>query len=487
MKARHVCLTILILSFLISFSTNAWALSGGTWQSGIKIQNLSSTNTATIRVTLYNPNGSEAYTIDRTAKGDPLEVPPGGSVELYMPNYNINSGWYSAVVVSTEPIGVVATHTNYDYGLADSYGGMEGATEVYVPYVYHGHNNWSTEIFIQNTSSSTAHVFVNLFNESISRIVQLTLPPYGTDSVDTSKPEFNDLGWFIGAAIITSTENVPLAVMVNETRIVGAGDANGNVLVSFRGLTASDAGNRVFLPSLYKEFSGASGTWRSGIKIQNISSNNVTVNVSFYADPDSPTGPWTGQRTNLLIPAKGSTELYLRNPILDGGATIPDMFKGYAVIEATGGEVVATVIHTNYEAAGGKGVAVGYFGIASGSEQLSIPSLYRWPSGSGIWVSGIKIQNVGTEQCTVTVRFSTDPDSPNASWTGTRSNIVLGSGDAIELYLNNPILDGNAYLPNPPWKGSALVTGNAGCKLAGTVIHTNYGRHVATMYMAIGK
>jgi hypothetical protein len=471
--------------------SSVWALPGGTWQTGIKIQNLSSTETANITVYLYNANGDVAYTLSQTAGGSPLQASPNGSVELYLPNYtNVNSGQYSAMVASNTQIGVVATHTDYDYGLADSYNGMEGATEIYVPYVYHNHNNWSTEIFVQNTSdSTTAHVYATMVAGSTKKTSQLTLAPHGSGSFDTSQSTYDDLGWFIGSATITSTENVPLAVTVNEVRVAGAGDANGNVLVSFRGLTAADASNRVVLPSLYKEFSGASGTWRSGIKIQNISASSATCNVTFRTDPDSPSGSWTGSRTGLSIPQGGSEELYLRNPVLDGSANIPNMFKGYAVIECSGGEVVATVIHTNYDAAGGKGVAVGYFGIASGSNELSIPSLYRWPSGAGTWVSGIKIQNVGTSTASVTVSFKTDPDSPNASWTGTRSGISLDQNEAIELYLNNPILDGGGSLPAPPWKGSAAVScsPSASCQIAATVIHTNYGRHVANMYMAIPK
>jgi hypothetical protein len=469
--------------------TSVWALPGGTWQTGIKVQNLSSTDIASITVYLFNTDGDQVYALSQTSGGDPLQASPNSTVEVYLPNYSsVADGQYSAMVSSTQQIGAVATHTDYSYGLADSYNGMEGATTIYVPYVYHNHNNWSTEIFVQNTSSdTTAHVSATMTNGSTTKTYQMTLEPYGSGSFDTSQSQYDDLGWFIGAATITSTENVPLAVVVNEVRVAGTGDANGNVLVSFRGLTANDAGNRVVLPSLYKEFSGSNGTWRSGIKIQDISGSGATVNVTFHADSDSPTGSWTGSRTGLPISANGSEELYLANPVLDGGASIPDMFKGYAVIESTGGQVVATVIHTNYDAAGGKGVAAGYFGIASGSNELSIPSLYRWPSGAGTWVSGLKIQNVGTSAASVTVSFSTDPDSPNSSWTGTRSGISLDQNEAIELYLSNPILDGDGSLPDPPWKGSASVTCGSGCEIAATVIHTNYGRHVANMYMAIAK
>jgi len=481
----------LVLIASIAVPVPARALAGGIWNTGIKVQNLDDGESAIIAVYLYRSDGSLAYTLDKTSSGDPLEAPPGGSVELYMPNYNtVTSGQYSAVVMSSTRIGVVATHTDYAYGLADSYNGMEGEPEVYVPYVYHDHNSWTTEMFVQNTSSSeTAHVYATLSNGVVTRLYTMTLAPSGSGSFNTAEPAYADLGWFIGAATITSTEGIPLAVMVNETRVVGDGDVNGNVMVSFRGLASGDAGARVVLPSLYKEFSGVSGTWRSGIKIQNTSGSPVTVTVTLRADPDSPTGAWSGKRSELLIAPGESKELYLRNAgILDGGGSVPDMFKGYGVIEAVGGDVVATVIHTNYEASGGKGIAIGYLGIAQGSNELSIPSLYKyWATGSGGWISGIKIQNVGNAAATITIDFGTDPDSPNATWTGTRSGILLDPQEAVELYLANPILDGGQSIPSP-WKGSAWVScAEENCEIAGTVIHTNYSRNVANMYMAIGK
>jgi len=484
MKRIHFLLGTIIAVLLLSavVVASVWALPGGTWQSGIKVQNLSSTDTATIVVTLYRADGSIAYTLSETAGGDPLQAPPNGSVELYLPNYvDVDSGQYSAVVSSDQPIGVVATHTDYAYGLADSYNGTEGAIKVYVPYVYHNHNYWSTEIFVQNTSDSTAHVFATMSNGVTTKVYTLTLPAHGTGSFDTSQPEYADLGWFIGSAVITSTENVPLAVMVNETRVVGAGDASGNVMVSLRGLTEADAGQYLVLPSLYREFSGANGTWRSGIMVQNMSDVTTVVTVTLSSDPDRPS--WTGTLT-ATIPANRSTEFYLPNYTF-----IPDMFKGYAEIESSAGQVVATVIHTNYAAAGGKGVANGYFGISSGFSRLSVPSLYaNFRSGAGYWISGIKFQNVGTSTVTATVTFHSDPDISDPTWTGTRSGIVLDPGEAVELYLGNPgILDGGASMP-AQWKGSASIElSDPNGRIAGTVIHTNYGRHVANMYMAIGR
>ena len=85
---------------------------------------------------------------------------------------------------------------------------------------------------------------------------------------------------------------------------------------------------------------------------------------------------------------------------------------------------------------------------------------------------------------TVTINLSSDLDV--TPWTGTKT-ITLDGFEAQELYLGGTAnLDGGASVPQP-WKGSALVTatGSGTVEIASTVLHTNYGRHVANMYTGV--
>ncbi len=477
-----------IMVFLIS--SMASGLAGGTWQSGIKIQNLDPAQQAGLSVALYSGSGgSPVHTITQTSSGQPLVAAPNRSVEVYLPSFtSVTAGQYSAIVTSDRNVGAVVTTTNYPYGLADSYNSMVPGTSVFVPYVYRNHNSWSTEIFVQNTTNATVTGSV-VFTEPSSSVsysdsgvhtktVALSIPPYGTQTFDTLTSAYNDMGWFIGSAAITSSGAV--AVMANQTRLVGNGDVPGNVLISARGLSSADGGTKVLLPSLYNNFAGASGTWRSGIKIVNSSGSTANITVEFRSDPGMPS--FTGTKT-LSIGAGGNTELYLPSTTLNTPAgPMPSQFKGYAVITSNV-PVVATVQHTNYEGAAGFGVAVGYAGFASGASKISLPSLYNWPSGSGVWISGIKVQNYGTSAATFSIAYSADPDSISGL-NGNRTNVNLAAGQAVEFYFGNPVLDGNGSIPSG-WKGSALITGSTGSQLVATVIHTNYGRHVATMYTGV--
>lgn len=483
MKTKFSIISIIIILSIIFMgtATPASALPGSNWATGIKLQNLTSVNAQNVSINLRDKNGVLQSTISS------LSIPAGSSIEVYLPNYtNISNNQYSAEIASDVPIGAVATMTNYDYGIADSYNTMEPSLEVSVPYVYHNHNNWATEIFIQNTTNTTISGQISLIEGSgsssdgiVNKNISFSIGSYGVYHLNTNDSAHNDLNWFIGSAQITASDKI--SVVSNQVRLMGSGDIPGNVLIQSRGLSANDLGTRIVIPSLYKNFSGTSGTWVSGIKLVNPSLESITVDVKFSAD----SGTFTGIKT-VTIPAKNNSELYLPNVKLNDGKIIPDMFLGSALIEVRNSKsVVATVQHTNYSGAGGYGVALGYTGFSQGNSKISLPSLYRWPSGNGIWVSGIKVQNLGVNPVTITIDLKSDPDV--TAWTGKKSGITLNPGAAFELYLGaNGNLDSGKSVPIP-WKGSAVVTAiGTDAEIVATVLHTNYGRHVANMYTGVG-
>ncbi|MHB0988690.1 MAG: hypothetical protein ACYC3P_08520 [Bellilinea sp.] len=481
---------LIALALIFStISSPVQALPGGSWSSGIKIQNLDGSAPANLSVNLYSAAGTLVTTITTTSNGNPLSTPVGGSVELYMPAYSsVASGLYSAVVTSTTAVSGVVTSTNYEYGMADSYTSMLPAKNITIPYTYRNHNSYSTEITLQNTTSVSTNVTVTFKEPSSSiaysdsglheKIVNFSIPANGSKSLDTTAVDFNDLGWFIGAATISSEQD--LTAVANQYRVVGAGDTPGNLMISSRGLINLDSGVKLVVPSLYKEFSGSNGTWRSGIKIQNQNSSIANVTVVFKSDPDMPA--WTGTKT-LSINPNDSAELFLPGILLDSNNPIPNMFKGSAVITANVA-LVANVQHTNYSGANGFGVGMGYTAFSSGGTKLSLPSLYNWPSGAGVWVSGIKVQNLGATSVTIKATFVPDPDSVS-QFTGTATNISLPGNSAKELFFGSAFLDGGNFIPSS-WKGSAVIEVTAGAStIAATIIHTNYGRHVASMYTAM--
>ncbi len=497
MPSKKIFLVAIILAMLLIPGlrvAKVEALPAGSWVSGIKVQNLDSVNTATITVKLYKPDGTLCPACTLTKSAGPL-----GSVELYLPNYtSVPGGRYSAVVSSNTQIAAVATQSDDQYGLGDSYSGMEGATRFYVPFIYRGYSSWSSEIFVQNTSATTAHVYATMFGSAngignaVKGFYALTLNGNGSGSFNVANAGFSRLGaTFFGSAIITSTENAPLAVAVNNSRVMGVGDVNGNLLVESRGLTdgdAASAGGLLSLPTLYNSFADGNGLWGSIIRIQNSGAVAAKVNVTFRADPGRPA--WTGSRTNLtVLPGTTYTFNLANSNMLDSAGRVPTSFKGSGVINVTAGQVVAMVQNANYTAASGKGIAESYVAFDTGYSKLFAPTLYAgWPRCNGTWVSTMKLQNIGPGSVNATITFKSDPDvptPPGPSWSGIRS-ISLSANQAVELALNGPILNGNAKIPTP-WKGSAWVSFTGTGKMVGTVRNTNYSCHSSGIYPMLGQ
>jgi len=459
------------------------ALGPGTWQSGIKIQNLGS-GEATLMVAFYDPNGEEAG-----AWSPPDAIPVGGSVEVYLPNLpesQLPQGQYSMIVYSSQEVGVVVTNTDYDYNIADSYNSHEPATQVNVPYVYRDHNGWNTEVFVQNTGDTTKTVYIDFAPSSLGSTysTSVSVPANATRSFDVTG--YSAMGHFIGTAIVTC--EVPVTVVANHTRLSGS-PSFIRVLTQLRGLIDADAANRLVVPSLYKNF-GSDRMWRSGIQIQNPSTTTdaTDVTITLRGDDDSPAGAsQVYTKTVGTIGPLGGEEFYLPLGQLDDMTYLPDGFKGSATVESSGASILAAVLHTAYSSCSGGycGVGNSYVAAALGTSHLSAPSLYS-RFGGNKWDSGLKFQNISaTDSCTCDITFRSDPDSPSGyPWAGTKTGISLDPGDAIEFYLPNGLLDGPASMP-ANFKGSATVECTGAGTIAGTVLHTSYNRGVANIYNAV--
>lgn len=126
MKSTKSLASLLVaLIFALIATGTASALTGGSWISGVKIQNLTSGETAQLNVDLYDALGNLKYSINQTSSGQPLIAAAGKSVEVYLPNFSqVAAGQYSAVVSSNVNVGAIVTTTNYPYGMADSYNTM---------------------------------------------------------------------------------------------------------------------------------------------------------------------------------------------------------------------------------------------------------------------------------------------------------------------------------------------------------------------------
>ncbi len=200
------------------------------------------------------------------------------------------------------------------------------------------------------------------------------------------------------------------------------------------------------MPSALCKYTAAQQT--TAYAVQNVSSVPVQVTVKYSSGAND--GPYT-------IDAGGKRSF-------DGCAVNAPGFIGSAVIEATGGNIVA--IGKVY----GGGLYTAFLGFTSGASKVALPYIRYTQSG---WTNGtrqrafIAIQNVGTSDLpagAVSVKYY----DKNGALVGTHTLGAIPVGGKVN---SNASMIGQAgnefgYYPDGTFGGSAVVEGPQGSQLA---------------------
>ncbi|MDO8690479.1 MAG: hypothetical protein Q7R39_10810 [Dehalococcoidia bacterium] len=154
------------------------------------------------------------------------------------------------------------------------------------------------------------------------------------------------------------------------------------------------------------------GTWNSGIQVQNPTTSSATVQIRFY---DS-AGLQIYITTAATVAAGGSQTYYLPD---DAFASLPN--GKYSGVVESDQAVVAVVNETNYT---NKGLADSYNGISTGSTSLNLPLVYRARNSTD---SMIAVQNTdASTTANITMRFIGTPPS-TVDWSKTDTIPILAS------------------------------------------------------------
>lgn len=140
------------------------------------------------------------------------------------------------------------------------------------------------------------------------------------------------------------------------------------------------------IPNSGLVFAGAFPSYTSGFQVQNLSSTQATVNITYY-NPDGT----TATTANDTIAANGSKTYF---PI-----HAPSGFGGSVVISSD--QQIASVV--NVLTGSGAKAGASYVGISQGGANLSLPLLMKNNSGYNTW---FHLQNTGTADATVNVSYS---------------------------------------------------------------------------------
>ena len=275
---------------------------------------------------------------------------------------------------------------------------------------------YQSGIALQNLADATANITIHYYNQDGSEDpnspVTDTIPALGSK---TYFPIPTDTG-FNGSVVVES--DVQIASISN---IVGN---NFQAVASYDG--ASSGGSPVNLPLLMKNNSGYS-TW---FNVQNAGAGDANVSVA-YSD---------GTSASFVIP-QGAAHTF--DQALESHPAA--IFSGVVTSDQP---VAATVVEEN------TGIMFAFSGFATSTTSPVFPLVNE--NNSGI-VTGIQIQNVGTQATDVTVSYTHSLAGTDCTETQT---IPAGESKTFALFAFNSGAN-STCVAHAPFIGSGKVTANS--------------------------
>ncbi len=455
----------------------AQAAKGAAWQVSITVLNVETTGSATININFYPGAGAAAIPFQAPAK---LNAGAGTSYSVSSIN-SISAGFKGSAVISSDQR-VVATVVQFVAGgvggknvrpLSNGFQASDASPSYLVPSVLNNEFNTITEFSIQNVEATDVTATVNFFAVGAATPAltkQYTIKPNDAQYVDASTVGL--AAKFNGSATITvlKADSTP-------GNVVAAINEYNSATPLASSVEAAKAGaNTIYLASaLCALATPGTGPATTAYAVQNADSTNASVSVKFYALDGSlknTYGPFTlapGGKESI----NGCTQGNLGNG-----------FNGSAVVESTGGKVVAV------GKVSGGGLSTAFLGTNTGSQVLALPYV-RWSpqaqfAGGTRQRTFIAIQNLGTAPVNVDVSYK-DKDGVEVA---KKTYTVPANGGKAN---SNPKEAGAAPNDvfgevNGVFGGGAVVTAPAGSQIIAVarVASGNGASYTGEDYSAIG-
>jgi len=420
---RVILLTAIVLLVIMSIPLAASAQI--TYTSGFQVQNLDTSNVATILITFYNQDGSVAATVSDT-------IPAGGS-KTYFPLRAVSDGFNGSVVISSDrEIRAIVNVLGNSGAYGASYGGFQqGATTVYVPLLMKANSGYNTWFNIQNAGSAATNVTVN-YSDGVTASCTNLQP--GAACTLNQATEAHASGW-VGSAIVTADQPIVVTVM----------EVGPTTLFAYNGFTGGST--NVVMPLINANNAG----YVTGVQIMNLGDTDTTVTVSY-----TPSLAGTACTETKTIPAKKSETFAL----YAFARTVPGencadgaRFIGSAQVTGNSANQPLVAIVNQLNSAANKGAAYEGFDPSTATDTVVMPLIMD--RNSNYW-TGFSVVNVGNNTTTVNCTFSNSSHTESAT---------LAPGQALTALQNGVIA--------PGYVGSAICTASPGGKIVGIVNELN--------------
>jgi hypothetical protein len=447
--AVSVCAVLVFL--LLAWAALASAQQATGYNMGIQAYNMSA-DEANIVVVFCNMDGSVAasvgYAIDGYSSINlyPLDVANGfsGSVVIYSDKPLVS-------VANLQATGTVSINASFE-------GFSDGESQVNLPLIMRNNpiaNPINTWLQVQNIGTEDAEVRVDYYpNPGVGNpdTEYATIAPDG--AARFAQADNTDLGSrFVGSAVVSSTNSVPVVAMVNEER-VGTNDA----LLSYSGFLASYGSDTVALP-LVMSNNGAAKLW-TGIQVQNAGTLPTTITVSYSPNVN---GTWNPAGPDVATDiAPGESANFLNdNTVWSAGNT----YVGSATATSSNGQaLVAIVNQTGLK--NGAFWGSSYTGIDpdAATSEVVLPLIMSCnPTCNRLW-TGFNVQNVdATNPTTLTVSFV---PSPGYATKTDEVAVDVGPGEVVNFLQN---AGATANWDGTRWIGSAVISASDGAPIVAIV------------------
>lgn len=371
----------------------------GAGVTGCQVVNLDHAMDAVVVADLYKQGGGAPVSIIRPA------IPAGQAANFYLPNESpLQNGAFAGIFSADRQIQVICRTDWNASGGAALYEASEPGTDVVVAPVYKRFAGQTSVVTIQNTDTSqAAQVAVDLLIRGAAgpaATYALAVAPGTSATLDVGKHSgFAAVpAGAIGHLRVRSTTPVAVQAFVDvETSAKG--------VYGFQGVPTDRAAARLFAPvvsaaaPLDSDYPGLISDSRIEVVNTNATAA-VVVNVAYSGVAGTCAG-----RTFTAAPVTiggGGSETISQDPatgLLPAGCTAA------AMIDVTGGQVVATVLDA--ERGSGRSTAYNAMRAVDGGTAVILP-LWRKEHTAGRLSTAIHVMNLGTAptEATLTVRLS---------------------------------------------------------------------------------
>lgn len=328
--------------------------------------------------------------------------------------------------------------------VALTYNAPTAGRTVYLPAVLRGRDGWTTQISVQNATSTVASVAIELVDQagSIAGTVGFRLRPNGSGVLRSEEMTFLTPPW-AGSGVVRS--DVPVAVVVQM-------DREGFNSMAYEGQVQTDT--RLVAPLVSK----GQDDWISAVFVQNAAAEPATTELQFRSSDGALAWVETAS-----IPPNAHWALDLATT-----SSLPDGFVGSVTALSRDDRPLAMVVAS----IGPSATAISFAGASAGGGQLIGPNITKNRVTVGTWNTTIVLQNPGEEPAAVRLTY-TSANAPRVMRTE-EALIAPGATGVFRQAANPSLPDG--------FVGNVEVVVAGGQTVVGLVVGVNLDRGVSFAY-----